>query len=201
MVAISNAASKKCYAEKVISGMLFMRFIINRSKKMSLSMYQASIPVFIRMMGNLSVILDKGAKHAEAKKIDPAIFINARLAPDMFALARQVQIATDAVKGCAARLSGTAVPSFADTEATFPELQERVAKTVAFVKSVTAAQIDGSEDRKIELKLGSKEVAFTGQVYLLNFVLPNMYFHITTAYAILRHHGVELGKMDFIGGM
>jgi hypothetical protein len=168
---------------------------------MSLSMYQASIPVFTRMLGNLSVILDKAAKHAEAKKIDPAVFINARIAPDMFALARQVQIATDAVKGCAARLGGIAVPSFADTEVTFPELQERITKTVAFLKSVTAVQIDGSEDRSIELKLGSKEVSFPGQVYLLNFVLPNMYFHISMTYAILRHNGVELGKMDFLGGM
>ena len=166
---------------------------------MSLTLYQASIPVFIRMLGNLSAILDKAAAHAEAKKIDPAIFINARLAPDMFPLSRQVQIATDMVKGCAARLAGIDVPSYEDNESTFAELQARIAKTTAFLQSISASQIDGHEDRPITLKFGSREVSFLGQAYLLDFVLPNFHFHLTTAYAILRHNGVALGKMDYIG--
>ena len=166
---------------------------------MSLTLYQASIPVFIRMLGNLSAILDKAVAHAEAKKIDPAIFINARLAPDMFPLSRQVQIATDMVKGCAARLAGIDVPSYEDNESTFAELQARIAKTTAFLQSIGASQIDGHEDRPITLKFGSREVSFLGQAYLLDFVLPNFHFHLTTAYAILRHNGVALGKMDYIG--
>jgi hypothetical protein len=166
---------------------------------MSLSMYQASVPVFLRMLTNLSAILDKAAKHAEARKIDPTVFVNARLAPDMFALARQVQVATDSAKGCAARLAGVEVPSYADTEATFPELQARIAKTVDFIKSLKPAQIDGSEDRTVTLKLRGKDVSFKGQPYLLTFAMPNFYFHVTTAYDILRHNGVEVGKMDFLG--
>jgi uncharacterized protein len=168
---------------------------------MSLTMYENSIPVFIRMFANLSSILDKAAAHAEAKKIDPSIFINARLAPDMFPLSRQVQIATDVVKGCAARLAGMDVPRYEDNEATFPELQARIAKTVNFLQSVTAEQINGSEEKTVTLKLGINEIHFTGQPYLLNFVLPNLYFHITTAYAILRHNGVDIGKMDFLGAV
>jgi hypothetical protein len=166
---------------------------------MTLSMYQASIPGFVRMLNNLSVILDKAAAHAEAKKIDPTVFINARLAPDMLPLARQVQIATDGVKGCAARLAGIEVPSFPDTETSFPELKARIAKTVAFLQSVGAAKIDGSEARKVTLKLGGKDETFLGQPYLFDFVIPNFYFHVTTAYAILRHNGVEIGKGDYLG--
>ena len=166
---------------------------------MSLTMYQASIPVFVRMLGNLSSILDKAATHAEAKKIDPAIFVNARLAPDMFPLSRQVQIATDMVKGCAARLAGIEVPSYEDNETTFADLQTRNDKTVTFLQSVSASQIDGSEDRKITLKFGSRELGFLGQAYLLDFVLPNFHFHLTTTYAILRHNGVEIGKKDYTG--
>ncbi|MCF7965391.1 MAG: DUF1993 family protein [Methylobacter tundripaludum] len=166
---------------------------------MSLTMYQASIPVFVRMLGNLSAILDKAAAHAEAKKIDPAIFVNARLTPDMYPLSRQVQIATDMVKGCAARLAGIEVPRYEDNETTFAELQARIAKTKAFLQSVSAEQIDGSEDRKITLKFGSRELNLLGQAYLLDFVLPNFHFHLTTAYAILRHNGVEIGKKDYTG--
>ncbi|MGZ4978009.1 MAG: DUF1993 domain-containing protein [Methylobacter sp.] len=166
---------------------------------MSLTMYQASIPVFLRMLGNLSAILDKAAAHAEAKKIDPSIFINARLAPDMFPLSRQVQIATDMDKGCAARLAGIEVPSYEDNEATFAELQARIDKTKTFIQSVSASQIDGSEERQVTLKFGSRELGFLGQAYLLDFVLPNFYFHITTTYSILRHNGVEIGKKDYTG--
>jgi len=167
---------------------------------MSLTMYQASIPAFVRMLGNLSAILDKTAAHAEAKKIDPAVFINARLAPDMFPLSRQVQIATDMVKGCAARLAGIEVPSYEDNESTFAELQARIAKTKEFLQSVSAAQIDGSEERQITLKFGSRELNFLGQAYLFDFVIPNFHFHLTTTYAILRHNGVEIGKKDYVGG-
>lgn len=166
---------------------------------MSLTMYQASIPGFLRMLGNLSAILDKAAAHAEAKKIDPAVFINARLAPDMFPLSRQVQIATDMVKGCAARLAGIEVPRYEDNETSFADLQARIAKTIAFIQSVSASQIDGSEDRQITLKFGSRELSFLGQAYLLDFVLPNFHFHLTTTYAILRHNGMEIGKMDYVG--
>ena len=168
---------------------------------MSLSMYQASVPVLTRMLNNLVHILDKAVAHAEMKNIDQSIFINARLAPDMFPLLRQVQMISDTAKGCAARLAGIDNPSFADTETTFAELKERIAKTITFVNSVTAMQIDGSEERKIEIKLPQKTLKFIGQVYLLNFVLPNFYFHLTTVYAILRHNGIDIGKMDYLGGI
>ena len=166
---------------------------------MSISMYEASIPVFIRALANLSEILKKAEAHATAKKIEPEVFINARLAPDMYPLSRQVQIATDGVKGCAARLAGLEVPSFPDTEKTFPELQERIAKTVKFLQTIKAAQLDGSEERKVTLKMHKEEKVFLGQPYLLTFVIPNLFFHVTTAYAILRHNGVEIGKKDFLG--
>ena len=166
---------------------------------MALSMYQATIPVFVRMLNNLSSILTKASHHAEAKKIDQAVFINARLAPDMFALARQVQIASDTAKGCGARLTGVEIPSYADTETTFAELHERITKTVEFLNSIPEEQFNGSEERKITLKMRSGEIQFSGQEYVLYFVLPNFYFHITTAYDILRHNGIEIGKMDFLG--
>jgi uncharacterized protein len=166
---------------------------------MSLTMYQASIPVFTKSLGNLAAILEKAATHAKARKIDPSVFVNARLAPDMYPLSRQIQIATDVAKGCAARLAGIDVPSYEDNETTFPELQARIAKTVAFLQSVTPAQIDGSEGRSVTLKLRGKDVTFLGQPYLFNFVIPNVFFHVTTAYDILRHNGLEIGKMDFLG--
>ena len=166
---------------------------------MSISLYQASVPSFVRMLGNLSEILNKAAAHAEAKKIDPAIFINGRLAPDMFPLSRQVQIATDMVKGCAARLAGVEVPSYEDNESSFAELQARIAKTIAFLQTLRPEQIDGNEQRAIQLKFGSNEMNFLGLPYLLDFVLPNLHFHLTTTYAILRHLGVDVGKMDYVG--
>ena len=166
---------------------------------MSLSMYQASIPAFIKILNNLSAILDKAASHAEAKKIDLSVFVNARLAPDMFPFSRQIQIATDSVKGCAARLSGTEPPSYPDTESTFPELKARIAKTVAFLQSFKPAQIDGSEERKITVKMRSGDMNFLGKPYLFEWVIPNFYFHVITAYDILRHNGVDIGKMDFLG--
>lgn len=167
---------------------------------MSLTMYSASIPVLVRSLNNLSAIIDKAAAHAEAKNIDPEVFITARLAPDMFAFARQVQIASDTAKGCAARLAGIDVPNYPDTETSFSELKERIAKTVAFMESVQPEQIDGSEDHTVVLKMRSGDLTFSGQDYLLGFVLPNVYFHVTTAYDILRHNGVDIGKKDYLGG-
>ncbi|BBL60168.1 DUF1993 domain-containing protein [Methylomonas koyamae] len=166
---------------------------------MSIDMYQASIQVFIKMLGNLSKILDKAATHAEAKKIDPSVLINYRLAPDMFPLSKQVQIATDMVKGCAARLAGLEIPRYEDNESTFADLQARISKTIAFIQDVTPEQINGTENLAINFKIGGTEKSFIGLPYLLDFVLPNFYFHITMTYAILRHNGVELGKSDFLG--
>lgn len=168
---------------------------------MSLSMYQASIPVLTRMLNNLSNILDKAVAHAEMKNIDQSVFLNARLAPDMFPLVRQVQMISDTAKGCAARLAGIENPPFADTETSFAQLKERIAKTIVFLNSVTAPQIDGSETRKIEIKFPQKTLEFVGQPYLLNFVLPNFYFHMTTVYAILRHNGIDIGKIDYLGSI
>lgn len=165
---------------------------------MSVTMYQASIPPLRRMLGNLSAILEKGAAHAAAKKIDPSVLLNARLAPDMLPLARQVQIASDGAKGCAARLAGAEVPSYPDSETTFPELQARIARTVEFLAGFTPGQIDGSEDRPISLKFG-EVISLRGRDYLFTFVYPHVLFHVTTAYDILRHNGVELGKMDYLG--
>jgi len=166
---------------------------------MSLSMYQAGIPVVIRYLNNLSTLIDKAAAHCEARKIDPAVVINYRLSPDMFPFARQVQIASDQVKGMAARLAGVDVPSFPDTETTFADLKARIAKTTAYLNTFRPEQIDGSENKEITLKAGAAEFKFKGDDYLVGFVLPNFYFHVTTAYAILRHCGVEVGKRDFLG--
>jgi uncharacterized protein len=166
---------------------------------MSLSMYHASVPAFVQVLTALAKVLDKAEAHAAARKIDPAVLLGCRLAPDMFPLSRQVQISCDMAKGAAARLAGVEVPSWPDTETTFAALRDRIGKTVAFVQSFKAAQIDGSEEREVALKLGGNPVTFKGQAYLVHFVLPNFYFHATAAYAILRHNGVELGKRDFLG--
>lgn len=166
---------------------------------MTISMYQASIPVFLRALDNLSAILDIGAAHAEAKKIDPLVLTGSRLYPDMFPMSRQVQIACDMVKGGAARLAGVEPPPRPDTEKTFAELKQRIEWTAAFLRRFDAEQIDGSEARPIVIKTPFGELNFLGQQYLLGFVLPNLYFHSTTAYNLLRHAGVELGKRDFLG--
>jgi len=162
-------------------------------------MYQASVPVFQHQLGALSKILGKGEEHATARKLDHAALIQCRLYPDMFPLAKQVQIASDAAKGAIARLAGVDVPSFEDNESTFAELQERCAKTIKFISGFKPEQIDGSEEKEIVLKLGGQNVTFPGQQYLLGFAMPNFYFHMTTAYALLRHCGVEVGKRDFLG--
>ncbi|WP_372523388.1 DUF1993 family protein [Sulfuricaulis sp.] len=166
---------------------------------MTLSMYQASVPSFIRMLTNLAGVLAKGAAHAEAKKIDPAVLVNGRLFPDMFPLARQVMIVTDNAKGGAARLAGLEPPKYEDNESSFPELMARIDKTVAYLKTFTPGQVDGSEERTITLKLGKETMTFQGMPYLLNLVLPNIYFHSVTAYNILRHNGVDVGKKDYLG--
>ena len=162
-------------------------------------MYQASAPRFANILTNLSAILDKAKAHAAARKIDEQVLTSARLYPDMFALARQVQIACDAAKGAVARLAGVEIPKHEDTEKTFDELKARIAKTLAFIASVKAAQIDGSEDREVVLKQQGKDVPFTGLQYLFGSAWPNFYFHAVTTYNILRHNGVELGKRDFLG--
>jgi uncharacterized protein len=168
---------------------------------MTVSMFTASVPVYTQFLTSLSAILKKAAAHAEAKKIDPSIFINARLSPDMYALARQVQIATDHAKGSLARLAGVEVPSYPDTEATFDELEARIQKTLAYVKTFKPEQIDGTEGKEIVLTFGTQKFPFNGQTYLIQFALPNFYFHTTMAYAILRENGVDVGKRDFMGGV
>jgi len=162
-------------------------------------MYQASIPAFVQMLNNFSAILDKAKAHATSCKIDPEVLLNYRLAPDMFPFVRQLQIAADLAKGAAARLAGVEVPKHDDTEKTFADLKARLAKTLTFVQSFKPSDINGSEDRDIRLTLGEHTMSFKGQPYLVHFVMPNFYFHCATAYDILRHCGVELGKRDFIG--
>jgi uncharacterized protein len=166
---------------------------------MTISMYQASVPSLIRSLNNLAVILTKAAAHAEAKKIEPSVLINSRLFPDMFPLSKQVQIVSDVARRGAARLAGLEAPAMADTETTFAELIDRTHNTITYLKTLTPAQIDGSESKQIILPMGKESMTFEGMPYLLSFILPNVYFHVTTVYAILRHNGVELGKMDFLG--
>jgi hypothetical protein len=166
---------------------------------MSISMYTASVPVYEQFLTALSGVLKKAEEHCAAKKIEPSVLVTARLSPDMFALARQVQIATDHAKGSVARLAGVEVPSFADTEATFEELQARIAKTLDYVKGFKPDQIDGSDDKDIVLEMRAGKFELKGADYLTRFALPNFFFHVTTAYDILRHAGVEVGKRDFMG--
>jgi len=168
---------------------------------MSLSMYQASVPVFLQMLNNLSGILDKAEAYVGNHEIDAEVLLNYRLAPDMFPFVRQIQIAADLAKGAAARLAGVQVPKHDDTEMSLADLKARITNTATFVQSIQPSDIDGSEDRDITLTLGEHTLSFKGQPYLLHFVLPNFYFHCTTAYDILRHCGVELGKQDFIGAI
>ncbi len=166
---------------------------------MTISMYQASVPIFVQFLAALSGVLDKAAAHAEGRKIDPTVLLNMRLYPDMFPLVRQVRAATDHAVTACSRLAGAEPPTFANAESSIPELKERIAKTIDFISRLTPAQIDGSEEKEITFKLPSGERKFTGQALLLTFSLPNFYFHATTAYDILRHAGVEIGKKDFMG--
>jgi hypothetical protein len=162
-------------------------------------MYQASVPRFINILGNLSVILDKAQAYADAKKLDPAALTTSRLFPDMLPMSAQVQIACDAAKGAAARLAGVAIPVFEDTEKTLAELKTRIEKTIAFLRTIEPVQIDGTEEKEIVIKRGDKETRYTGMQFLLGHATPNFYFHVTTTYNILRHNGVEIGKRDYIG--
>jgi len=166
---------------------------------MALSMFQSSIPVFIKTLTNLKAVLEKGAAHAQAKKIDEAVLLQSRLYPDMLPLTSQVQIAADQARGGADRLAGSEPASWEDNEKTFAELVARLDRTIAHLKSLTEKQLDGAESRPITRKVRGEARTFTGVGYLQKYVLPNLFFHATTAYAILRHNGVELGKADFIG--
>lgn len=168
---------------------------------MSLTMHSASVPIFLTMLGNLSKWLDKAVAHAELKKFDVNTLLTARLAPDMLSLAKQVQIACDSAKFGVARLAGGDAPKFDDTESTVAELQQRIAATVAYIRGVPAAQVDGTEGKAVSVPVrGRDPLQFTGEQYLKHFALPNFFFHVTTAYALLRHNGVELGKADFLRG-
>jgi hypothetical protein len=167
---------------------------------MSISMHAASVPVFTQMLGSLSGLLHKAESHAEQRKIDADALLQARLFPDMFPLRRQVQIACDIARGVSARLAGVEVPSFPDTEKTFAELQALIEKTLSFIGGLSPSQFDKSESREIVTRPGTpKEKRFNGQAYLLSYGLPQFFFHVTTAYALLRHNGVELGKGDYMG--
>lgn len=168
---------------------------------MTISMYQASVPVIMRALTNLRSILSKAEAHALAKHIEPSVLLNARLYPDMLPLTRQVQIATDMAKGGASRLAAAEVAKYEDNETTFTELVARIDKTMALLNSFSAADIDGAEERIIVVPMRDQPLTFKGLPYLLDFVLPNLYFHVSTAFAILRHNGVEIGKKDFLGNI
>jgi hypothetical protein len=168
---------------------------------MSLSMYQASAPRFANTLKNLAALLDKTQAHCEAKKIDPLAITSFRLFPDMFPLNRQIQIATDTAKGAIARLAGVEIPKYEDTEQTIAELKARIAKTVDFVASVPQAKIEGTAEKDIAMKIAGKDTVLKGAQYLLGHAYPNFYFHCTTAYNILRHNGIEVGKRDFLGAV
>ena len=167
---------------------------------MAFDTYDASVPAFIAGLGNLSKILAKGLAHAEAKGFKPEALLQARLAPDMHPLPNQIQIASDAAKGAAARLAGADIPSFPDTETSFAELQERITKTIAFLKGLDRKAFEGADAKEIVLKVGTNEWKMSGAQFLTTFALPNFFFHLTTAYALLRHNAVEIGKRDFLGG-
>jgi len=166
---------------------------------MTISMYQASAPRLINSMRNLSAILDKTQIYIDTKKIDPAALLQFRLFPDMLNLTRQIQIASDTAKGVVARLAGVDIPAFEDNETSVAELQARIAKTIAFIEGFTPAQLDGTEDKAIVTKRGDKETHYTGMQFLLGHAIPNVYFHVSIAFAILRHNGVEIGKRDYLG--
>lgn len=165
-----------------------------------ITVYNITVPPLTHALSNLSHILKKGEEYADAKKIEHAVLLNMRLFPDMYPLIRQVQIATDMSKGAAARLAGLEVPKYEDNETTFADLQARIAKTLAFIESVKPAQMQGAETRDVTILVRNKPMKFTGLDYLLKWVNPNVYFHVTTAYNILRHNGVELGKADYLRG-
>jgi hypothetical protein len=168
---------------------------------MTISMYSASVPIYKAMLSNLDHILDKGAAHAEAKKFDPVALLQYRLAPDMLTFTRQIQIACDTAKNGIARISGVEAPKFEDNEASFPELKARIQKTLDFLATVPRDSVDGTEEKEITFPIGREKTrTMTGEAYLKHWSLPNLFFHVTTAYAILRHNGVGLGKQDYLVG-
>lgn len=166
-----------------------------------LSMYDATIPPLKRALGNLAALLEKGQEYADAKKVEHHVLLNSRLFVDMYPLTRQVQIATDMSKGAGARLAAIEIPKYEDNETSFAELQVRIAKTIAFLDAIQPEQLQGAETRDITITVRKADLKFKGQDYLLKWVLPNVYFHITTAYNILRLNGAELGKQDFLGSI
>jgi hypothetical protein len=166
---------------------------------MAISMHSASVPMFVRMLNNMLTWLDKAEAHARAKNFDVNNFVGLRLAPDMHPFSRQIQIASDSCKGCVARLAGTDAPSWPDEEATFDELRARIRKTIAFAESVPPAEIDGSDAKDVTLAIPGRELHFTGEAFLTHFALPNFFFHVAMTYALLRHGGVDLGKLDYLG--
>ena len=166
---------------------------------MTISMYQASVPRFVNILGNLSNILDKAQAHVDAKKLETATLTTYRLFPDMLPMKSQVQIACDTAKGVVARLAGMAIPVYEDNENTLVDLKARIAKTIAFIQTVTPGQIDGTEEKEIVIKRGDKETRYKGMQFLLGHAVPNFYFHVTTTYDILRHNGIEIGKRDYLG--
>jgi hypothetical protein len=168
---------------------------------MTISMHSASVPIFVRMLKNLTQWLDKAEAHAQAKKFEPAVYLGSRLAPDMLPFTNQIQIACDAVKFGIARLSGVEAPKFADDEASLADLKARIAKTIEFIESVPAAKIDGTEEKDVVVPRRDGSMTLKGEAYLKHFVLPNFFFHVTTTYALLRHNGVALGKADFLGAL
>ena len=168
---------------------------------MALTMHSASVPVFVRMLGNAIVWLDKAEAHAKEKKFEPSVYLSSRLAPDMLPFTTQVQIACDAAKFCMARLTGTEAPKFEDNETTLDQLRERIRKTMDYVQSVPAAQVDGTDDKDISVPRRAGPIVMKGEMYLKHFVLPTFFFHVTTMYALLRHNGVDLGKSDFLAGL
>lgn len=167
---------------------------------MAVTLYDAVIPGYLNMLKNLQALLDKAAAHAKSTGVEPESYMDTRLAPDMHPLVRQVQMASDTAKGGAARLGGVTAPSMADTETTWAELSERIAKTVAFIQTIDAAAVNGDESRIIELPIPDRVLKFTARDYAFNFALPNFHFHVVTAYALLRHQGVPLGKTDYLSG-
>ena len=168
---------------------------------MSITLHSASVPVFVRMLGNMATWLDQAEAHAAAKKFDSAVYLGLRFAPDMLPFSKQVQIACDAAKFGVSRLAGIDAPKFDDTEASLPELKERIRKTVAFIESVPAAQLDGNEDKDVVVPRRDGSMTLKGEAYLKHFAMPNFYFHATTTYALLRHNGVDLGKGDYLGAV
>jgi len=167
---------------------------------MATELYDLTVPVFVRALGNLAAILEKGAAFAAEKGIDPDVLLQARLFEDMAPLTAQIQRASDTAKGAVVRLGGVPNESFEDIESSFPELQARIARTIAFIQAVPREAIDGREQAEILIKTPGGDFPFIGATYVLNFVLPNLFFHVTTAYALLRHHGVPIGKRDYLGG-